>query len=197
MPGPNSPYTQLDANQVLQQSFDETNDRLRVDAAVSATISDIEIKDPDTGNTLHINADGSIDTNVVISAASDSIKISDGVDTMAVNADGSINVQGTVSGTVTTNESGLANIQTTQYTVGTSSVQLTPSPLANRKSISIKAHTTSVTELVYIGNSSGVTTSTGYPLFDGDSLQIDLTAANNLYVIGTLAGQKVYVLEIG
>jgi len=94
----NTPYTSLDANQVLKQSFDEANDRLRVDASVSATISDIEIKDPITGNTLRINADGSIDTNVIISAVSDSIKISDGTDTLLVNADGSINVVTTGGG---------------------------------------------------------------------------------------------------
>lgn len=123
--------------------------------------------------------------------------INDGVDALVINPDGSINVEGVVSGTVSVDQNGLANIKTTQYTVGTSAVQLTPTPLTGRKSISIKAHTTSATELVYIGNTSGVTTSTGYPLFDGDSLQIDLTDASNLYVIGTLAGQKVYVLELG
>lgn len=123
--------------------------------------------------------------------------ITDGIDALLINSDGSINVEGVISGEVTVDQNGLANIKTTQYTVGTSAVQLTPTPLANRKSLSIKAHTTSSTELVYIGNTSGVTTSTGYPLFDGDSIQIDLTDASNLYVIGTLAGQKVYVLELG
>lgn len=83
MPGPNIPYTRLDYQQVLKQVFDETNDRLRVDAAVSATISsididalvsDIAIKDRITGYLLKVNADGSIDANVRVDAASDTIK---------------------------------------------------------------------------------------------------------------------------
>lgn len=64
--------TKLDSEQVLKRSYDETKNRIRVDAEVSATI-------------------GSVD--VIIDAASgDNIKISDGVDTLLVNADGSINV---------------------------------------------------------------------------------------------------------
>jgi len=104
MPGPNSPYTNLDGNQVLKQSFDETNDRLRVDAVVTASIgdiiidaeeSDIAIKDRITDNLLKINADGSIDANVSITAVGgDNIAISDGTDTLAINSDGSINVSG-------------------------------------------------------------------------------------------------------
>lgn len=104
MPGPNAPYTQLSADQVLQQSFDETNDRLRVDASVTATIgdvkidaeeSDIAIKDRVTDNLLAIENDGSINVNVNISASGgDNIAISDGTNTLAIEPDGSINVNG-------------------------------------------------------------------------------------------------------
>lgn len=101
MPGSNSPYTKLSAEQVLQQIFDEVNDRIRVDASVSASISsididaddsDIAIKDRVTGNLLAIEADGSINSNIVISHTSDSIKVGDGTDFLAINSDGSINV---------------------------------------------------------------------------------------------------------
>lgn len=105
MPGPNFPYTNLDADQVLKQSFDEINDRLRVDASVTAVVagvtlsaatSDIAIKDRVTGNLLKINADGSIDSNVVVSASGgDNIAISDGTNTLDINSDGSINVKAT------------------------------------------------------------------------------------------------------
>lgn len=108
MPGPNAPYTNLDSNQVIKQVYDEADDRLRVDAVVSATIgdviidaeeSDIAIKDRVTDNLLKINSDGSIDANVVVSASGgDNIAISDGTDTLQVNPDGSINV--TVPGVV-------------------------------------------------------------------------------------------------
>jgi hypothetical protein len=105
MPGPNAPYTQLDADQVLKQSFDETNDRLRVDASVTAVVagvtldaatSDIAIADRITGDLLKVNPDGSIDANVVVSASGgDNIAISDGTHTLDINPDGSINVKAT------------------------------------------------------------------------------------------------------
>ena len=105
MPGPNAPYTQLDADQVLKQSFDENNDRLRVDASVTAVVagvtldaatSDIAIADRLTGDLLKVNPDGSIDANVVVSASGgDNIAISDGTHTLDINSDGSINVKAT------------------------------------------------------------------------------------------------------
>jgi hypothetical protein len=61
MPGPNSPYTRLDANQVLKQSFDESLDRLRVDAQVSASIEgevQCEIDAADGDNIAISSADG-------------------------------------------------------------------------------------------------------------------------------------------
>jgi len=96
MPGPNHPYTQLSADQVIQQVFDESTDQLRVNASVTATIGDvvidaeesnIAIKDPVTDNILKINSDGSIDANVAVSAAS-------GDSALAVGT-----VDGTTSGT--------------------------------------------------------------------------------------------------
>lgn len=73
MPGPNAPYTQLDEAQVIKQVFDETNDRLRVDAEVTATIGTVE---------------------VVITDADDAIKIGNGSGQyMAVNSDGSTNIR--------------------------------------------------------------------------------------------------------
>lgn len=198
MPGPNFPYTHLDHQQVLKQSFDETKDRLRVDAQVSATISSIEIsaldsdiaiKDRITGYLLKINSDGSIDTNVVLDAASDSVSIADATTgyKLKVNVDGSSDV----------NLNGLNNFKTTQYTVGTSAVQLTPSPLANRSSVSIKVKSNLTGDVCYIGPTSGVTTSTGYALFNGDSIQLDLTATNSIWIISNNPSQKVYVLELG
>lgn len=97
--------TKLDADQVIRRSYDEPNNRLRVDAQVSATIGSVDvIIDAATGdniaisdgtNTLAINPDGTIDVNVsniVISHTNDSIKVGDGTDFLAVNPDGSINV---------------------------------------------------------------------------------------------------------
>ncbi len=70
--------SRLDANQVLPLVLDESTQRLRVDAKVSASVSDVDvvidavagdniaITDPDNGNTLNVEADGSLNANVVI-----------------------------------------------------------------------------------------------------------------------------------
>lgn len=85
--------------------------RLAVDANISidsTTINvdldynddSVQVGDPNTGSTLKINADGSIDTNVQIDASGGdniAIKDSDG-DELQINPDGSINVNATGSG---------------------------------------------------------------------------------------------------
>jgi hypothetical protein len=93
------PPSALDANQVLQHSFDDAEGRLRVDATFSGTVGEVVIKDLD-GDFLEINPNGSLNTNIVnpieleISAADgDNIAISDGTNTVSVNANGSINVE--------------------------------------------------------------------------------------------------------
>lgn len=69
----------LDFNHIFQRCFDEPNDRLRVDAAITANIATTEVIISDTndsikigngsGNYLDINADGSIDVNIVSTTA--------------------------------------------------------------------------------------------------------------------------------
>lgn len=120
-----------------------------------------------------------------ISAATDSIAIETAAgQPLAINADGSLNVI----------QEGLPSFQTSQQTVGTSAVQLTVSPLTNRKSVSIKAMPGSS---VYVGNSSAVTASTGYYLAAGDALNMDLTTAHQIWAIASSASQTVSILEIG
>jgi hypothetical protein len=75
--GPNAPYTNLDQNQILQRVFEEGQDKLRVDAQVTATIGTIEciinassgdniaITNQDGSNPLVINTDGSINVKVL------------------------------------------------------------------------------------------------------------------------------------
>ena len=148
---------------------------------MAATLETSEQTDLNTNNELVEVADGSGSGNK-----------------LTVNADGSINTVGTssVTGTVNTNLNGLLHFQTSQYTVGTSAVQVTVTPLTNRSSVSLKTTTTS-NSIVYVGNSSSVTTTTGYALFNGDSLQLDLTPTSQVWVISNNPGQIVYVLELG
>ncbi len=103
----------LDANQIIQRVMDESTDRLRVDAIVTATIADviinsaessIAIGDQNTGNLMTVNADGSINTDVILASTSDNVAIGNqaGTNFLEVNADGSINTS--ISGTVTANQ---------------------------------------------------------------------------------------------
>lgn len=116
---------------------------------------------------------------------------------LVINADGSINVNGG-SGpgpAATVDMAGLNSFQTSQYTIGTSAVQLTPTPLANRSSVSFRVEADPNIP-VYIGNNSSVSTTNGYPLYDGDTLSMDLTPSDTMYAISTAPGQVIAVLEI-
>lgn len=64
MPGPNVPYTLLSADQVIQQSFDESQDRLRVDAEVTAVIGTIEVILTDDNDAIKIGNGAHVYANV-------------------------------------------------------------------------------------------------------------------------------------
>lgn len=109
--------TKLDAAQVIKQAYDEPTKSFRVDAKVSASISDVTIADPD-GDQMDVNPDGSINVNILnpldveISAADgDNIAISDGTDTLAINSDGSINIADN-GGSITVDNAQLTSLNT-------------------------------------------------------------------------------------
>lgn len=94
----------LDISHILQRSFDESNDSLRVNAAVTvnvdATVSEIVITHVDDSIRL---GDGTYLTTVTVNGPKRGLDvnlinnnitsvISDGTDTLSINADGSINV---------------------------------------------------------------------------------------------------------
>lgn len=108
---------------------------------------------------------------------------------VTVDDNGFVNVRGVSS------EAGLNTFSTSQYSIGTSPVQLAPVPLANRSSVSI-AVSAAPNVPVYIGNSSGVTVNNGYPLYDGSSLQLDITGDSQLWAVSTVASQTIALLEI-
>lgn len=174
-----------------------------------------QIKDGFAGgsdNQLKVNADGSINTaggggNASVgsngaTAPTSATEIS-GIDPsgnlkpVSVDVNGFVNVSGVsvISGPVTTTEQGLADFQTSQYTVGATAVQLAPTPLANRSSLSITIDADPNTA-VFIGNSSSVTISTGYPLYNGSTLQLDLTPSGQIWAVCSTPGQIAAVLEI-
>ncbi len=116
---------------------------------------------------------------------------------VSVSDNGYVNVNATFGGTVTTdtNIEGLNSFQTTQYIVGTSEIQITNPPLTNRSSISLKVVATGA-NAIFICQASGSVLTEGFPLYNGDNLQMDLTPSGNIYVQATAAGQNLYVLEI-
>ncbi len=84
----NEKMTKLDANQVLKAVYNEEEKRLKVDALVTASITELQviidaasgdnlsIADKDGNNFLNVNPDGSIDANTAIdSATGDNIAI--------------------------------------------------------------------------------------------------------------------------
>lgn len=118
---------------------------------------------------------------------------------LSISAAGVLNVStsgsAVVSGTVNSNILGLNVFQTSQYSIGTSATQLTPTPLTNRSSMSVKA-TCSGTNAVYIGNNIAVTSTTGFALFNGDVVNLDLTGASVIYAIASSGIQTLYILEL-
>lgn len=199
--------SQLDAEQVLRHSFDDSNGRLRVETAativagavevaIDASTDTIAIADPNTGYTLVVNADGSL--NVVTSATTIAdVNLHDGAGNPITSTAGALNVNSTssITGTVVTKEAGSNDFQTSQYSVGLVVVQLAPIPLAGRTSLSIRVGQDN-TGAVYIGNSNTVTTLTGYPLHAGDTLGMDLSDTKSVYAIADTAAQNIALLEI-
>jgi hypothetical protein len=151
MSGISPPGTKLDADQVIRRVYDETENKLRVDAEVTAVIGVVEviidaaggdniaIASADGSNFLTVNPDGSINTNttVELNAATDSVKVGDGVDTLEINTDGSINtvdaqanakltdIDSKLAGTLDTNDTvtqGLLTDVLTQLTSGVTKV---------------------------------------------------------------------------
>lgn len=115
---------------------------------------------------------------------------------LLVNPDGSINVNsGSSGGTTNSNIEGLNSFQTSQYIVGTTPVQITPTPLASRSSMSMRIEASAGVP-VYLGNSSAVSPTNGYPMYDGDTLAMDLTPTDTIYFVSTAPGQVVAVVEL-
>lgn len=215
----------LDFSQCIQGAYDDAQGRLRVEGqativngalevSINATDDNIAIKDPSTGNVLHINNDGSINVSSSGGGGNSSVGLtgvtapisatevgginpSGNLTSLKTDANGQLLVSGVsqVTGTVTTEQAGLNSFQTEQYLVGAVVMQLTPTPLSNRSSITIRVDKNNA-GAIYIGNDNTVTINTGYPLFSGDTLGMDLTSTNNIFAISDTAGQKLAVLEI-
>jgi hypothetical protein len=202
--------SQLSQEQIIQQVFDPVNNALQTEINAPITIDgevavefsaasgdNVAIANQTGTNFLVINSNGSINASITDFPAE--VEVTQGTSPWTVS--GSVTVSNfptsqTISGTVNTNLNGLVSFQTSQTTVGTSAVQLDSSPLSGRTSLSVKV-ITSGGAIIFIGNSTSVTTSNGYPLFNGDSIQLDLTTAEHIWAISANTGQTACLLEIG
>ena len=160
--GPNAPYTDLDQNHILQRVFDESGDKLRVDANVTIGAGEL-----------------------VISQVDDSIRIGDGTNLVTTTSDthGHVGLDvNLLNAVIDFTSSGLRNgLQTTRMTV-TSTVTAVPvTPLANRNGISVRVMGN---KTVYFGNDA-VTAANGYPKFQYEEIIIDIkdNPAVELYAV--------------
>lgn len=199
----------LDGNQVLQAAFDEANGRLRVETAativdgavevaIDASTDNIAIKDPASGNILKINSDGSINTSGGGGGSTD-VNIHDSSGNTLSSTSGALNVNtsgtSTVTGTVTTNEAGLDNFNSVQYTIGTSVVQIASPALSGRSSINLKCGRDNA-GTIYFKNNNTVSPTNASFLYGGDSITLDLSDLGNIFVIADQSGQILGVIEM-
>lgn len=165
---------QLDPGQIIKRVYDEDNDRIRVDANVTAP-------------------DGS---SILIDATTDSIKIGNSATGpfLNVNPDGSINVEGEVT------PSGLHVAgRVTTMAVSTSAVALPATALTNRNAISVTNLSTSQT--LFIGFSSSVTadraigTNAGWEIGPNEGFNLDIK--DNIVIYGISTGSiTVKIMEL-
>lgn len=198
--GPNAPYTHLDKNQITQRVFEESQDRLRVDATVSLEPGAIVITDLDdsiaigdgTGTHATITTIGpkkGLDVNminpmeVIIDASNDSIAIENAAGTaLVINADGSTNIDTSlkIGGVIT------------EMTMTTSWQALPATPLANRKALVIQNYS-GVEMKVNYTNSVGYV---GMKIKDGGERSYNLAPGIIMYGRATAGTAAIAVEEV-
>lgn len=91
----------------------------------------------------------------------------------------------------------LTSFKCTQVTVTTSAVQVASTALTNRKSVSLKALTSNgASRSIFIGTTSAVTTSTGYELASGDSIDMEIDDTVAIWAIANAGTNILCVAEI-
>lgn len=84
--------------------------------------------------------------------------------------------------------------------IGTTAVQMKASSVPANNGVMVKADSANSGK-VYVGSSSGVTngssdTTDGFQLSAGDGVVITIDNANDIWLIGSAAGQKVYWIAL-
>jgi hypothetical protein len=199
MSGISPPGTKLDSAQVIRRVYDEDNNKLRVDAQVTAVIGQVDcVIDASTGdniaianangNELIVNADGTINVKVAeiaLDQATDSIAIGDGTNLVAVNPDGSLNITDnggsiTVDGTVAVTATNLdvrdLAFLTDKVDVSNSVVALDAGTITALSNVTVVATDLDIRNLAFATDAVNVTGST--VALDGTTL----TALENITI---------------
>lgn len=173
----------LDPGQIIKRAFDESEDRIRVDANITTTIGGTQ--------------------EVLISQVDDSIRIGDGVDlvtTTAVGGDVGLDVNilgGTLTGEFI--QTGLHTAgRITTMDVPDTAISIPATPLANRNSLAIT--NLSGTDTIYIGFSAAVTAdsvlglNSGWEVGPNEGFNLDITSS--IFVYGIAATGKTIRVKV-
>ena len=143
----------------------------------------------DGGNSITVDA---VDLDVRdLTHASDSVKIGDGTDFLAVENDGSINVNITSSDDSALADTAIASAANTM-TVADTAEDVVASPLASRKYLMVYNQGN---RKVYLG-ASGVTSSNGFPLSPGSTMELRAGASVDIEWVGPNTSQELRTLEL-
>lgn len=173
MPGPNAPYTQLSANQCIQQAFDESQDKLRVDASVSVTQIVGEVS---------VEIDAADGDNIALSSPDGSKKVT--VTTVGTSNALDVNIVGDSSGL------SVPNIQ--NIPIAAPFVEQSLSFSASTKKITLKVRGDARLQISFVAGMSGTVYFTIPP---GNSYTFDnlkLSSPLNLY----FQASKSQILEV-
>lgn len=99
------------------------------------------------------------------------------------------------TGRILVTEAADTRVATAQLEVGTTAVELTTGTSGmKRRKLFVRNALQSSEIVVYIGD-SGVTTSTGFPLYQYDEIELDVDADAGVYAIAASTDSEVHVLE--
>lgn len=152
---------------------------------IDSITNDVNIADG--GNSITVDA---VDFDIRdLSHSQDSIKIGDGTDFLAVNADGSLNVQGTF----TAEDDAYDTLKATNQSITTTASQIAATALSGRKNIIVQNLGSSD---IYVGESSGVTSSTGLLISKKSNLELKASALASLYALTSAGTADIRIMEM-
>lgn len=155
-------------------------------------IKDIAINTSDLAGPIGDNGSPSPSQSTQISG----VDPSGNVKPVAVDADGNIITSGTSTVTGSVNVLGLTAFKTTIYDVDDLTIiQLFTVTFPNQSVVTVKAVCTGANYISIKEDNNPLTI--GWPLYNGDTLQMDLTGAQNIYAIASAAGQILHGIQMG